>query len=195
MTNHYIVEYTEQDFILFYLNVFFLSSHCSVIYMAVGAGTLVTDSPTTYFSSSVSRCPIFACTSVVFACAYCPGLLSKFNPLFPNPPSSTWLPDGSLASYSRVRKDGVAEDAERGLRRVKKKASRPTTLRQQFKLLMLRLNLHLLSLADLGGETSLDGGDGTTGAAVVAGDKVQTVLGLVELGIGRLAGLAGDVFD
>ena len=32
-------------------------------------------------------------------------------------------------------------------------------------------------------------------AAVVAGDEVQTVLTLVELGVGRLAGLASDVLD
>jgi hypothetical protein len=54
---------------------------------------------------------------------------------------------------------------------------------------------HSLSLADLGGETGLDGSDGTSGTAAVAGDEVQSVLTLVELGIGAAAGLAGDVFD
>lgn len=57
------------------------------------------------------------------------------------------------------------------------------------------LSLHLSSLADLGGETSLDGRDGATGAAVVAGDKVQTVFTLAELCVGRLASFAGDVLD
>lgn len=54
---------------------------------------------------------------------------------------------------------------------------------------------HSLSLADLGRETSLDGSDGTSGTAAVAGDEVQSVLTLVELGIGAAAGLAGNVFD
>lgn len=54
---------------------------------------------------------------------------------------------------------------------------------------------HSLSLADLGRETGLDGGDGTSGTAAVAGDEVQSVLTLVELGIGAAAGLASDVFD
>lgn len=52
-----------------------------------------------------------------------------------------------------------------------------------------------LSAADLSTETSLDGGDGTTRAARVAGDEVQTVLTLVELGVGAAAGFAGNVFD
>ncbi len=60
---------------------------------------------------------------------------------------------------------------------------------------MTRLDLHLFSLADLGRETSLDGSDTATRAAVVAGDKVQTVLALAELGVGRLASFAGDVLD
>ena len=51
------------------------------------------------------------------------------------------------------------------------------------------------SLADLGRETSLDGGDGTARAAGVAGDEVESVFTLVEFGIRRAAGLAGDVFD
>ena len=54
---------------------------------------------------------------------------------------------------------------------------------------------HSLSLADLCGETGLDGSDGTSGTAAVAGDEVQSVLTLVELGIGAAACLAGDVFD
>ena len=57
------------------------------------------------------------------------------------------------------------------------------------------LSLHLSSLADLGGETSLDGRDGATRAAVVAGDEVQTVFTLAELCVGRLASFAGDVLD
>lgn len=52
-----------------------------------------------------------------------------------------------------------------------------------------------LSAADLSTETSLDGGDRTARSARVAGDEVQTVLSLVELGVGAAAGLAGDVFD
>jgi hypothetical protein len=32
-------------------------------------------------------------------------------------------------------------------------------------------------------------------SAVVAGDEVQTVLSLVQLGVGRFAGLACDVFN
>ena len=54
---------------------------------------------------------------------------------------------------------------------------------------------HSLSLANLCGETGLDGSNGTSGAAAVAGDEVESVLSLVELGIGAAAGLAGDVFD
>lgn len=54
---------------------------------------------------------------------------------------------------------------------------------------------HSLSLADLCGETGLDGSDGTSGTAAVAGDEVQSVLTLVELGVGAAAGLAGDIFD
>lgn len=50
-----------------------------------------------------------------------------------------------------------------------------------------------LALSDLGGETGLDGGDGTAGSARVTGDKGQAVLSLVELGIWRSAGLASDV--
>ena len=57
-----------------------------------------------------------------------------------------------------------------------------------------RLTLLTLSLADLGGETGLDGCDGTARVAAVAGDKVQSVLALVELGVGAAAGLASDVF-
>lgn len=55
--------------------------------------------------------------------------------------------------------------------------------------------LHLSSLADLGGETSLDSGNTSSGAAVVTGDEVKTVLTLVEFGIGGFAGLAGDILD
>lgn len=51
------------------------------------------------------------------------------------------------------------------------------------------------SLADLGRETSLDGSDGTAGAARVAGDEVESVFSLVELGIRGAASLAGDIFD
>ena len=52
-----------------------------------------------------------------------------------------------------------------------------------------------LSAADLSTETSLDGRDGTTRSARVAGDEVQTVLSLVEFCVGAAAGLASDVFD
>lgn len=57
------------------------------------------------------------------------------------------------------------------------------------------LSAHLPSLADLGRKTSLDGCDGPTGSARVAGDERQTVLSLAQLRVGRLAGLARDVFD
>lgn len=52
-----------------------------------------------------------------------------------------------------------------------------------------------LAAADLATETGFDGGDGTTRSTGVASDEVQTVLTLVELGVGAAAGLAGDVFD
>ncbi len=51
------------------------------------------------------------------------------------------------------------------------------------------------SAADLSTETGLDGGDGTTGSARVAGNEVQTVLSFVELCVGTAAGLASDVLD
>ena len=51
-----------------------------------------------------------------------------------------------------------------------------------------------LAAADLSTETSLDGGNGTTRTTGVAGDEVQTVLTLVELGIGAATGLACNVF-
>lgn len=54
---------------------------------------------------------------------------------------------------------------------------------------------HTLSAADLGTETGLDGGDGTTGSAGVASNEIETVLSLVELGVGAAAGLACDVLD
>lgn len=53
------------------------------------------------------------------------------------------------------------------------------------------LSTHLLSLADLGRETCLDCRDGPPRTTGVACDEVQTVLSLVELGIGRTAGLEG----
>lgn len=56
------------------------------------------------------------------------------------------------------------------------------------------LTLLTLALADLGRETRLDSRDRAAGPARVAGDEVETVLALVELGVGRAAGLAGDVF-
>jgi hypothetical protein len=52
-----------------------------------------------------------------------------------------------------------------------------------------------LSATDLSTETGLDGGDRTTGTAGVAGDEVQTVLTLVEFGVGAAAGFAGNIFD
>jgi hypothetical protein len=47
----------------------------------------------------------------------------------------------------------------------------------------------------LGRETGLDSGNTSSGTTVVASDEVQTVLTLVELGVGRFAGLAGDVLN
>jgi hypothetical protein len=58
-----------------------------------------------------------------------------------------------------------------------------------------RLSLLSSALADLGRETGLDGRDGTSGTARVAGDEVQTVLTLVELCIRRAAGLASNILD
>ena len=58
-----------------------------------------------------------------------------------------------------------------------------------------RLSLLSSALADLGRETGLDGRDGTSGTARVAGDEVETVLTLVELCIWRAAGLASNVLD
>ena len=58
----------------------------------------------------------------------------------------------------------------------------------------MRLSLLSLSLADLGRETGLDGGDGSSGAARVARHEVETVLTLVQLGVRATAGLARDVF-
>jgi hypothetical protein len=58
-----------------------------------------------------------------------------------------------------------------------------------------RLSLLSSALADLGRETGLDGRDGTSGTARVAGDEVETVLTLVELCIRRAAGLASNVLD
>lgn len=52
-----------------------------------------------------------------------------------------------------------------------------------------------LSAADLSTETGLDSSDGTTRSARVAGDEVQTVLTLVEFGVGAAAGFASDIFD
>lgn len=57
------------------------------------------------------------------------------------------------------------------------------------------LALHLSSLADLGGETSLDSGNTSSGTAVVAGDEVKAVLTLVEFGVRGFAGLAGNILD
>jgi hypothetical protein len=62
-------------------------------------------------------------------------------------------------------------------------------------ILLSRLSLLSSALADLGRETSLDGRDGTSGTARVAGDEVETVLTLVELCIRRAAGLASNVLD
>ncbi len=57
------------------------------------------------------------------------------------------------------------------------------------------LALHLLALSDLGRETSLDGRYRTSRTAGVAGDEVETVFALVQLCVGGLARLAGDIFD
>lgn len=55
--------------------------------------------------------------------------------------------------------------------------------------------MSLLPPTDLATETGLDGRDGTTRAARVAGDEVETVLSLVQFRVGASAGLAGDVFN
>jgi hypothetical protein len=60
---------------------------------------------------------------------------------------------------------------------------------------LFRLSLLSSALADLGRETGLDGRNGTSGTARVAGDEVKTVLTLVELCIRRTAGLASNVLD
>jgi len=46
----------------------------------------------------------------------------------------------------------------------------------------------------LGRETGLDCCDGSSRAAGVASDEVQSVLSLVEFGVWRSAGFAGDIF-
>lgn len=56
------------------------------------------------------------------------------------------------------------------------------------------LTLLPATLADLGGETGLDGRDTTSGTAFVAGDEVETVFSLVEFCVWGSAGLAGDIF-
>jgi hypothetical protein len=53
----------------------------------------------------------------------------------------------------------------------------------------------LLSPTDLSTETCLDSCDRTSRSAGVAGNEVQTVLSLVELGIRASAGLASNVFN
>merc|ERR1711939_963697 len=70
-----------------------------------------------------------------------------------------------------------------------------TTARNNRTILNMRLSLLSLSLADLGRETGLDGGDGSPGAARVARHEVETVLTLVQLGVRATAGLASDVFN
>ncbi len=50
-----------------------------------------------------------------------------------------------------------------------------------------------LPLAYLRGEAALDCRDAASAAARVARDKVQPVLALAELGVGRAAGLARDI--
>jgi hypothetical protein len=59
-----------------------------------------------------------------------------------------------------------------------------------------RNNLTLLPppLANLCRETSLDSGDGAPRSARVAGNKIQTVFALVQIGIGRATRFARDVF-
>lgn len=57
------------------------------------------------------------------------------------------------------------------------------------------LTHHPPSLSDLGRETSLDGLYRTTRSAAVACDKVETVLTLGEIGVGRTACLARHVLD
>jgi hypothetical protein len=53
----------------------------------------------------------------------------------------------------------------------------------------------LLTTTDLSTETGLDGCDGSSGSARVAGDEVQTVLSFVEFGVGASTGFAGNVFN
>jgi hypothetical protein len=57
------------------------------------------------------------------------------------------------------------------------------------------LTLHPLSLADLSRETGFDSRDGATRLAGVAGDEVQSVFALAELGVAGSTGFAGYVFD
>lgn len=59
----------------------------------------------------------------------------------------------------------------------------------------LRLTLLPLSLTNLGSETSLDTSDRTTRSARVAGNKVQPILSLVEVRVGRTTSFAGNVLD
>ena len=80
-------------------------------------------------------------------------------------------------------KDGAAPSEKTKRRGEERKQKRVT------------LTLHLSSLADLGRETGLDGSDTTSRAAVVASNEVETVLSLVEFGVGGFTGFASDVFD
>jgi len=58
---------------------------------------------------------------------------------------------------------------------------------------MYTLTLLSATLADLGGETGLDGSDTTSGLAFVAGDEVETVFTLVEFRVWGAAGLASYI--
>lgn len=57
-----------------------------------------------------------------------------------------------------------------------------------------RLTLHSFTLADLRRETGLDSRDGPPRATAVAGNKVETVFALVELGVWGATSLASHVF-
>ena len=62
------------------------------------------------------------------------------------------------------------------------------------KILSIPLALLSASLADLSGETSLDGSNTATRSTGVASNEVQSVFSLVEFSVWRPARLAGNIF-
>jgi len=60
---------------------------------------------------------------------------------------------------------------------------------------MLDLTLHPLTLANLGRESRFDGRNRPSRPATIACDKVQPILALAQLCVGRSARLAGHIFD